>query len=164
MMTAMKISHEITYDATPDEVFAMLSTPEFRQKSCDAMGVLDRTIAIDVTGDGMRVHIDQVQPTAGVPSFAKKFVGETTQAIQEEVWNDHTRGELTVRTPGKPTEIKGVLTLTDEGGRTVERFEGEARFKVPLVGGKLEGLLADLFKAGMDREHTAGVAWLAGER
>jgi hypothetical protein len=35
---------------------------------------------------------------------------------------------------------------------------------VPLIGGKLEGLLADLFKSGMNKEHTAGVAWLAGER
>jgi hypothetical protein len=33
-----------------------------------------------------------------------------------------------------------------------------------LIGGKLEALVADLFKAGMDKEHAAGVAWLKGER
>lgn len=53
--------------------------------------------------------------------------------------------------------------VTADGDRTVERFEGEAKVKVPLVGGKLESLLADLFRAGMDKEHAAGVAWLRGD-
>ena len=160
----MKLRHEISYDAAPADVYAMLSDPAFRQKSCDAMGVLSADIAVEPAGDGMRVQIDQVQPTAGVPSFAKKFAGETTRAVQVEEWADPTQATLTVRTPGKPTEISGTLTLTADGPGTVETFEGEVKVKVPLIGGKLESLVGELFTAGMDREHTAGVAWLAGER
>lgn len=160
----MKIRHEITYDAPAAEVYAMLTDPAFRQKSCDAMGVLSADISIEPHGAGATVVIDQLQPTAGVPSFAKKIAGESTRAIQTEEWSDPTSAAMTVRTPGKPTEITGTLTLTETGSTTVETFEGEAKAKVPLIGGKLESLLADLFKAGMDKEHAAGVAWLKGER
>lgn len=163
-MSAMKIRHEITYDAPAEDVWTMLSDPAFRTKSCEAMGVLSCTVAVDHAGQGMKVRIDQVQRTDGIPSFARKFAGETTEAVQVEDWSDRTRADLSVKTPGKPTEIKGTLTLTEQDGRTVEAFEGDVKVKVPLIGGKLEGLMADLFRAGMDKEHGAGVAWLAGER
>ena len=38
------------------------------------------------------------------------------------------------------------------------------KVKVPLIGGKLESLMADLVAAGMDKEQVAGEAWLRGER
>ena len=163
-MSAMKFRHEITYDAPAADVWTMLSDPAFRQKSCEAMGVVSSTIAVEPTGQGMKVRIDQVQRTEGIPSFARKFAGETTEAVQVEEWSDRRNATLTVRTPGKPTEITGTLTLTEEDGRTVETFDGECRVKVPLIGGKLEGLMSDLFRKGMDKEHQAGVAWLGGAR
>lgn len=163
-MSAMKFRHEITYDAPAADVWTMLSDPAFRQKSCEAMGVVSSTIAVEPTGQGMKVRIDQVQRTEGIPSFARKFAGETTEAVQVEEWSDRRNATLTVRTPGKPTEITGTLTLTEEDGRTIETFDGECRVKVPLIGGKLEGLMSDLFRKGMDKEHQAGVAWLGGTR
>lgn len=163
MMSAMKIRHEIRYDAAPDDVYAMLADPGFRQKSCDAMGVLSCDIRVEPGTDGMTVVIDQEQPTQGVPSFARKIAGDSTRAVQTEEWTSHTEATLTVRTPGKPTEIDGRLSLAADGAGTVETFEGEVRAKVPLIGGRLESVMADLFKAGMDKEHSAGVAWLGGE-
>ena len=164
MMTAMKMRHEIRYDASPADVYAMLADPAFRQKSCDAMGVLSADIRIEPVGDGMKVVIDQVQPTQGIPSFAKKLTGDTTRAIQTEEWSDPTRATLVVETPGKPMEVHGTLTLQPDGDGTVEVFEGEAKAKVPLIGGKLESVVADLFTSGMDKEHGAGVVWLGGNR
>ena len=36
--------------------------------------------------------------------------------------------------------------------------------KVPLIGGKLETLMADNIDAGLSVEHSVGTAWLRGER
>ena len=36
--------------------------------------------------------------------------------------------------------------------------------KVPLIGGKLEGLMAQLFVEGKDKEQAAAASWLAGGR
>jgi uncharacterized protein YndB with AHSA1/START domain len=164
MMCDMLLRHEVTYDAPPADVWAMLSDPAFRQKSCEAMGVVSCTVALDRVGDGMRVRIEQVQRTEGIPSFARKFTGDTTEAVQVEEWSDREHATLQVTTPGKPTEIHGTLTLRDGGGRTVEVFDGEVRVKVPLVGGRLEGLMGDLFRKGMDKQHEVGAAWLVGAR
>lgn len=156
----MLLRHEITYAASSAEVFAMLSDPEFRKASADAMGVISADVSIERHGDGMHVRIDQVQPTEGVPGFAKKFAGETTRAIQVEEWESPSRGSITIETPGKPATVTGTLTLTEVDGGTVETMEAEVKVKVPLIGGKLESLMADLIAKGMDKEHRAGVAWL----
>ena len=47
---------------------------------------------------------------------------------------------------------------------TVEIVELDIDIKVPLIGGRLERLLAEKIRAGMDAEHGAGVAWLEGNR
>jgi hypothetical protein len=164
MMAAMKFRHEIVYDATAAEVFAMLADPRFRRRSADAMGVISADVAIEPAGEGMVVRIDQVQPTAGVPSFAKRFAGEPTRAVQTEEWASARQATISIQTPGKPTSIVGTLTLHEADGVTTETMEAEIKVKVPLIGGRLESLMADLVASGMDREHDAGAAWLRGER
>ena len=160
----MKLRHEITYDAPLADVFTMLSSKEFRQRSAKAMGVISADVSITQKGAGISVRIDQVQPTEGVPKFAKKFAGETTRAVQTEEWDSPSGGSISIETPGKPTSIAGTLALTESGGRTTETLEVEVKVKVPLIGGKLESLMADLVAEGMDKEQVAGAAWLAGDR
>jgi len=164
MIWPMQLRHEIVYDAPLADVFAMLSDPEFRQRSAEAMGVISEDVTITPKGDGIDVRIDQVQPTEGVPKFAKKFAGETTRAVQTEKWDSPSGGSISIETPGKPTSIKGTLALSESGGRTTETLDVEVKVKVPLIGGKLESLMADLVAQGMDKEQTAGAAWLAGDR
>jgi hypothetical protein len=162
MMRVMQLRHEITYDAALADVFAMLSDTAFRQASADAMGVLSADVTITPRGEGLHVVIDQVQPTEGVPGFARKFAGATTRAVQTEEWDSPSGGSIKIETPGKPTSISGTLRLTEAGGRTTEVLDVQVKVKVPLVGGKLESLMGDLVTQGMDKEHAAGVAWLEG--
>jgi hypothetical protein len=164
MMRDMLLRHEISYDAPLADVYAMLSDPAFRQASADAQGVVSADVTITAQGEGMSVKIDQIQHTEGVPGFAKKFAGATTRAVQTEEWTSPAGGTITIETPGKPTSIKGTLALVESGGRTTETLEVEVKVRVPLIGGKLESLMGDLVTKGMDKEHTAGVAWLAGKR
>jgi hypothetical protein len=164
MMRGMKLRHQISYDASAAEVFAMLSDPEFRKASADAMGVISADVSVTPRGEGISVRIDQVQPTEGLPGFAKKFAGDTTRAIQSEEWDSPIGGTIVIETPGKPTSIAGTLRLTESGNRTTETMELDLKVKVPLIGGKLESLLGGLITKGMDKEHTAGVAWLSGKR
>ncbi len=163
-MTAMKFSHEVSYDATAAEVFAMLADPAFRRRSADAMGVISAEVSVSPLGEGMRVRIDQVQPTEGLPGFARKFAGSTTKAVQLEEWSTARQAAISIETPGKPTSIRGTLTLVENDGVTTETMDAEIKVKVPLIGGRLETLMAHLVAAGMDKEHAAGAAWLKGAR
>lgn len=160
----MKVTHTARYAASPAEVHAMLTDPSFRKYAADATGVIKAEVTVEPAGEGHVVTVDQVQPTEGVPSFARKFAGETTHAIQVETWTSPSSGTLTVQTPGRPTDISGTYTLTEESGSTVQTFTGEVKVKVPLIKDKLERLMAQLFLEGRDKEQAAGAAWLTGDR
>ncbi len=160
----MKVTHTATYDAPLAEVHAMLTDPAFRRYAADATGVVSAEVTIESSGDGQVVTIDQVQPTEGVPSFARKFAGETTRAVQVETWTSPSRATLTVQTPGRPTDVSGTYELSEDGDRTTQTFTGEVKVKVPLIKDKLEKLMAQLFVEGRDKEQAAGAAWLRGDR
>ena len=164
MMCAMRIRHELSYDATPDEVYTMLADPAFRDQVCDAMDVVSRDVTIDGGADAMTVRIDMVQRTQGVPGFAKKIVGDQTRLVQSERWTARRSADLQVQIPGRPGHVAGRITLAQDGARTVETFEGDVSINIPLVGGKLEGLIGKLFVKSMDTEQRVGAAWLAEGR
>lgn len=157
----MQVSHELRYDASPDTVFDMLADPGFRQRVCEAMGVVSSDVRIDRSGTGFTLVNDQVQRTDGLPSFARKFAGDTTQAIQREEWPDPTGGTLRIETPGKPTSMSGTIRLEADGRGTVETVSLDIKAKVPLIGGRLERLMADQVSAGIEAEQGVGRQWLS---
>ncbi len=160
----MKFRHELTYDSPPDDVFAMLSDPAFREKVAHAQGVVSVDVTLTVQGDGFELVNDQVQNTEGLPSIAKKITGDTTRAIITEQWSDARGGAIDIAAPGKPTSAKGTVTLLESGAGTSEVVELELKVKVPLIGGKLESLLAGEITTNLETEQAVGAAWLAGER
>jgi hypothetical protein len=160
----MKFRHELRYDASPVAVFEMLADAAFREAACAAQEVISAEVHLERDGNGFSLTVDQEQRTDDLPPFARTFAGHSTRAVQREEWDDSTGGTLRIDAPGKPSEMKGTITLRPEGSETVEIVELDLRVKVPLIGGKLEKLLAERVTAGMDAEHAVGVRWLAGER
>lgn len=160
----MKFRHELTYDAPPAEVFAMLADPAFREAACAAQDVISAEVTVVEEGNGFTLTIDQEQRTDDLPAFARTFAGDSTRAIQREQWEDSTGGTLRIEAPGKPSDVHGTITLRAEGSQTKEIVQLDLRIKVPLIGGRLEKLLAERITAGMDAEHKVGVRWLAGVR
>ena len=162
MMTTMKFRHELSYDASPAEVFEMLADPAFRERVGEALDVVSADITLERDGDGFTLTNDQVQRTEGLPSFAKKIAGDTTRVIQTEEWPSATGGTLRIDAPGKPTAMVGTIELVPDGAGPVEVVELEIKAKVPLIGGKLENLMAEQVRDGMDTEREVGRAWLKG--
>jgi hypothetical protein len=121
----MKFSHDLTYDAAPEAVLAMLSDPAFREKVCEAVHGVDRRVSIQGAGPGMTVMVDQTQPARGIPSFATRFVGDAIQIIQHESWTSPTSAGLELEIPGKPGAFAGTIALEDTGSGTPERVTGE---------------------------------------
>jgi uncharacterized protein YndB with AHSA1/START domain len=164
MMSAMKFRHELSYEASPDQVFAMLADPNFREAVCAAQDVISADVDLTPNGNGFSLTVDQQQRTDDLPGFARTFAGDSTRAVQREEWADSTGATLRIDAPGKPSEIAGTITLRPEGSGTIEIVELDVKVKVPLIGGKLEKLLAEKIRSGMDAEHGVGMAWLAGDR
>ncbi|MCW2848680.1 MAG: hypothetical protein JWR90_2654 [Marmoricola sp.] len=160
-----KVSEELRYDgATLDQVHEMLADPAFREKVCDYQRVLRHTVQIESDGQGMTVTIDQVQAAKGIPSFARRVVGDEINIVQTEDWTSPAKGNIHVTIPGKPGEMSGTALLTEDPDGTTETVNLSVKVNIPLVGGKLEGLVADLLSKALRAEHEVGVEWLAGDR
>jgi hypothetical protein len=160
----MTFTHRLTYDAPPAEVAAMLADPDFRDRVCRALHVLRHDVRVDGSGAGMRVSIDQTQPAQGIPSFAKKFVGDQIRIVQQESWSSLSAADFSVEIPGKPGHIRGTIALDGDDTHTVESVTGAVKVAIPLVGGRLEGLIGDLLVSALRTEEKVGRRWLAGER
>jgi carbon monoxide dehydrogenase subunit G len=156
----MKFRHELRYDAPPAAVFEMLADPGFRQAVAEAMGVISADVQLERNGEGFTLVIDQVQKTDDLPGFARTFAGDSTQAIQRETWTSPSGGSLAIEAPGKPTSSSGTIRLEPDGAGTTEVVELEIKVRVPLIGGKLEKLMAEKVQSGMDVEHQVGQTWL----
>ena len=158
-----KVSEELRYDgATLEQVHEMLATPAFRERVCDSQGVVRHTVQIEGDGQGMTVTIDQIQEATGIPGFAKKFVGDEINLVQTEKWSDIEDGTVDVTIPGKPGQMTGTMTIRESGGTTTETVDMEIRVSIPLVGGKIESLIADLLRKALKAENRVGRQYLAG--
>lgn len=160
-MCLMKLRHELTYDATPDAVLAMLTDPAYWDRVAEATGAISSEATVTDEGGATRVVVDQEQAVQGVPSFAKKFVGESTRAINTMLWQGLSAA-YDVATPGKPTSMSGTATITARGAGSTLTYDLDVKASVPLIGGKLEKLVVELTTAGFEKEQAVGAAWLAG--
>jgi hypothetical protein len=165
-MGAMKsVTLELLYPGrTVEEVRAMLVDPDFRQAVCSFQQVEDSAVTIEEFDDGsMTVDLDRTYGTDLVPSFARKFVGDTIALVQREEWSNPTEARFEVSIPGKPGDLTGTARLVQSGPDAVETVSMDVKVSIPLVGGKLEDLIAGLLRDAFKAENKVGVKWLAGE-
>ncbi len=155
-----RLVHEMTYDAPADRVLEMLADPAFREEVCDYQRVLRKTVTIERTAGGMDVVIDQFQSVQGLPSFATKLVGDEVNIVQRESWTG-TRGDIEVTIPGKPGSMLGTAVVVESGGVTTETVDLTIKVSIPLVGGKIEGLISDLLLKALKAENKVGRDYLA---
>ena len=149
---------ELAYDAPLEQVTAMLSDPSFRERVLEHQRVSRGKASVD----GDVVEVRRVHAAKGLPSFATKFVGDEIEIIQVERWTRQDHADVEVTIPGKPGAMTGTIALAESAGRTTQNVSLEIRIKLPLIGGKAEGLVRDLMVKALDKEYEVGVAWLAG--
>jgi len=157
-----RVQEQLRYDgATVEQVYAMLTTQEFREAVCDYQQVLHRDVTVSKDGSSASVTIDQGHATDKLPGFARKIVGDRVSMVQAEAWTEGSLGKITVTVPGKPGEMAGTATLVGDHTGVTEEVDMAVTVHLPLIGGKVEGLIADMLRKALQAEHTVGVRWLA---
>jgi hypothetical protein len=162
MMTRMtkNLALDLTYDAPMAAVASMLADPAFRERVCDAQHATSRTVT--VTGVPGQVEISMVRPTQGVPAFAKKMVGSEVRINRREDWTSSSAAALVMDAGVGAARINGTLALAERDGRTDLAIRLDIDVKLPLVGGRIESLVADLMTQAFTREQAVGREYLAG--
>jgi hypothetical protein len=161
---ATTVTQELTYDAPAADVAAMLWDAAFREQVCDAIATTRKEVTVGPESGGTKVVIDMDQPAAGIPGFAKKFVGDQIHIVQTEHWSDDKHAQVDVVIPGKPGQMSGSVELSESGGATMEVVQMEIRVNIPLVGGRIEALIADMLNKALRTENAVGREYLASKQ
>ena len=159
-----RVSHTLTYPGTTvDDVYAMLADPAYRKAVGDYQGVTDFSCEIAPSSGGMKVRLEQAHGTDRIPSFAQRLVGHEIRFVQEESWSSPSGADIHVTIPGKPGDMTGSTSLTQSGDDVTQRLDLAVKVNIPLVGGKVEDLIAGFVTKAFDAENEVGLKWLRGE-
>lgn len=160
---AKSIHENLTYPGTTvDAVAALAVDPAFRAAVASYQHALRSSLAVTPTADGNSVTFEYVHGTDRVPSFAKKLVGDEIPIVQQETWRGD-RADVLITIAGKPGDMKGTITLAQQGDDVVQTVDLTVKVGIPLIGGKIEDLIAGLLTKAARAENKVGVKWLAGE-
>lgn len=165
----MDLHSALRFDADPYAVFGMLTDEAFIAKKTIAAKAIRHEISVDRNDDD-QVTIDLVRiMPPDVPDFVRRFVGETIDVRQTDVWQpaapDGSRdGRIALEMVGLPVTCSGSMRLASTGGATVVTISGSITASVPLFGGKIEEAVHQGLTEAAKIEEQVGQAWLAGER
>lgn len=160
----MDLLTKLRFDADPATVFAMFVDEEFIARKVRAANAINHRASVTRAGDEVTIRLLRQMPP-DVPDFLRRFVGETIDLDQTDVWrpaaSDGTRhGTIAIDMVGKPVTLRGTMRLERDGGVTVTTVDAKIKASVPLVGGKIEDAIHDGLLEAAKREEEVGRAWL----
>jgi hypothetical protein len=153
----MELTTHADYDATPDEVFAVISDPDFVAAKTKEMSVADHSGAVTTRGDTTVITTKRTLPTDDLPDIARKFVGEVLILLEEQEWgpagaDGSRRADVRLKVEGAPVSLKGTIHLAPKGKGATQDLRADLTAKVPLMGGTIEKAAAPAIVAGIGYE------------
>ncbi|MDX6248218.1 MAG: hypothetical protein QOF10_1578 [Kribbellaceae bacterium] len=167
MMCGMELKLSASYDATPEEVFAIVTDATFREQACEKTKALSYDVKVTESGGDTVVRVQREMPSDNVPDIARKFVGQTLTVVQTETWhpanadgsrNAEVKGEIT----NTPVTLRGTARISSDGAQTVQTIDLDVKVAVPLIGKKIEPFVVDAIRSGLQKEHELGRDWHDG--
>lgn len=167
---ARRIEHRSTSAWSAKQIYqAMTDVTQLKERLRDLGGSAHELLSHEPTETGFRFHIAQGVPADLLPAVARTAVGGDLHIDRSESWreadDEHFTGEIAAEVAGVPCVITGsrwLREVTDADGKHISELvtEGEVRVNVPLIGGKLESVVADEVSKLLDAEYRFTTDWL----
>ena len=164
MMCGMELKLSASYDATPEEVFAIVTDATFREQACEKTKALSYDVQVSQSGGDTVVRVSREMATANVPDMARKFVGDTLTVVQTETWHPAAadgsrRADVAGEISNTPVTLTGRASISTQGAQTVQAIDLDVKVAVPLIGKKMEPFVVDAIRAGLQKEHDLARDW-----
>lgn len=155
----MKYRETIDYPISCAEVFRHFGAPEFFLRKYEMQGATHLHVdAAEFSETGFSITVTRHVPVeVDIPAFARSRVPDHVTLVQTDSWDiANRRGHLDIRFRHLPVHVTCALTMADTASGARETLDFDLRVNVPLIGGKLEEILArDLrLKFAKDTEAT----------
>ena len=141
----MKYEERQDFDAPWETVRKMFGDPAYFEKKGKMLKRMDLTILEhERKGEHFRIRFAfDEKPTIELPSFAQRFVDKKAHIIEEDRWDLKARtGKLNIELQGLPVKLSADMKVHDTERGCVNVISWEIKCSVPLLGGKLEKLIA----------------------
>ncbi|TQJ06122.1 uncharacterized protein DUF2505 [Kribbella jejuensis] len=170
-MGRMDLSLAATYDASPEEVFAMITDVTFQEQVFQQLRAQSYAVTVGDKGDDIAVQVHW--QVAEVPVVARRFVGQRLELAQSKLWHragaDGTReADVDGGVNGAPgvagasVKVSGRTRIIPVGRGTTQAFDLRITASVPVVRGTLEQLVADAVRARLENKFKVAARWLSG--
>jgi hypothetical protein len=162
------IRYQSRYPLPAAKLYAVLVDRDYLRAKLDEVGGENsELVELNADPDDARISLRQGVSQDVIPGLIKRVLRGDLVIERTETWRrvgpGHYEGTVSVRVKDAPGTIGGALSLVDiDGGSASEyRLDGSARVDVPLLGGRVEGLVADQVVKLMEREAQFTADWLA---
>lgn len=162
----MKLNETFTYaGATVEQVFGLISSQDFRSRSCEELGDLEHDVRVVENGGGATVTINR-KINSDMPDFIKRLTGDTVKVLQEEVWgaagaDGSRKADVKVTIQGQPAHMVGDATISDAGGSAEFVLNGDVKVSIPFIGKKIEPEIAKAILSTLRSEVALGMKELS---
>ncbi len=116
------------------------------------------------SADGLRYKLRQGISSDKLPSAVRTLHRGDLVVEREQTWStsgEAYTGAAKASVHGVPGEITAKTSLSADGDRATLVNSGEVKVRIPLVGGKLENVIAEQVTKLLEREAEFIAKWLA---
>jgi hypothetical protein len=156
-----RFEHRATFAAPADDVFSTLVdetflTARLRDIGGKGAALLDHRIE----GDNAAYRLRQGVDASKLPGAVKSILNGDLVVEREERWHGlETAGKATIN--GVPAHITSRGRLTGRGSGTELVISAEVKVGIPLIGGKIEKVVAEQVTKLLAAEAEYAEKWLA---
>ena len=163
----MKVERTQRYPVSARKLVDILTDKAFFQARY-AMSNIDNYHfdAFDQQGDELviRVRREVALRPGNVPVFARRFIGNSYQLVQEFIWTQLHEAPYSARyrfsVGNAPVDVSGLITIDDVDGQARQSILVNVSSNMPLVGGKIAALVADKVDAGLDSDYRGTMRYI----
>lgn len=143
MSTTRTVTFE--YAAPPSEVAALLQDPVYLRQRSESAGEHNIDVKVEPAAGGVRITVAR-EKDVDVPAFAKMILGSARRAVETSFWRENGAqwaAEYKIEVAGVPVSTQGHSTLAPSGAGCHYTSTFEISAKIPLLGKRIEGFVAD---------------------
>jgi hypothetical protein len=160
---ARRIEHHTTSPHSAETVFGAMVDETYLRDRLAAVGGNDAELVSFSSGNGKTSYqLKQGVPAEHLPSLAKSLLGGDLVIQRVESWTlAGLTGTVEVTIGGVPGRLDGTFSLAPSGGGSKLTLNGQVKVSIPLMGGKLEAMIAEQVAELLDKESEFTSEWLA---
>jgi hypothetical protein len=156
-----RFEHRASFPAPVDTVYSILVDEAFLAARLRDIGGKGAALLNHITtDDGAAYKLRQGVDANRLPSAVKSILNGDLIVEREEQWRGHeSSGRATIS--GVPAEIRSRGRLTRQGESAELLVSAEVKVSIPLIGGKIEKIVAEQVTRLLAAEAEYAEKWLA---